>query len=426
MTSAAPIIDDFVEAARSVTVTEAAERLGARTGLKRAGVSEHVGPCPACGGTDRFGIHSTRGWVCRGSADGGGKDGISLAAHLGGHDVKTRDGFLAACADALGQPVPDGRDEDEAARSARERELASRRADAKAKQVREAKASADFRERERGKARGKWVHAAPIAPGDPAWRYLTARLGGHAVPTLPVVRVIASETYWHGKDERGNGIDIHVGPAIVAPFVDPNWQIIGCHLTWLDSKGPKGRPELWDHDERLPTKKMRGSKKGGLIPLIGWDLDRDGLIRPQAHRHRLVIGEGIENVLAVATAEGPDPSALYAAAGDLGNLAGPADPKSAFSHPTLKKETASGLRPQRVQGPEPRSEQGPDDAVQVPDFVREVLLVADGDSEPYATAAAMLRAERRIAGAGRTVATAWPPPGCDFADMLAANTTVAA
>ncbi len=86
---------------------------------------------------------------------------------------------------------------------------------------------------------------------------------------------------------------------------------------------------------------MRGSKKGGLIPLAG-----------HPRMERWVGGEGIENTLAVARAENLRPDTFYFAAGDLGNLSGPADPASRFAHPTLKKEDTKGrLRAVMVQGP---------------------------------------------------------------------------
>lgn len=271
--------------------------------------------------------------------------------------------------------------------------------------------------------------------------YLTRRLGGFALPALPFVRAIADEAYWHGNDERGRPVAIHSGPAMVLPFVDAEGAVVGCHLTWLDARGPKGRPALVDPvtHERLATKKMRGRKKGGLIPLVGF-VEIDGKILPDPARPRFVCGEGIENVLAVAVAEAGSPPAtsgaselqggaditaradtIYAAAGDLGNLAGRAE--GTFPHPTLKNR--GGKAPLRVAGPEPKAGEPADAAAQVPGHVTEVLLVADGDSEIVATGAAMMRAESRFGAEGRTVATAWPPRGRDFADLLAATEVAA-
>jgi hypothetical protein len=45
---------------------------------------ERCGPCPACGGTDRFSINTAKGvWNCRGCGRGG-RDAISLAVHVHG------------------------------------------------------------------------------------------------------------------------------------------------------------------------------------------------------------------------------------------------------------------------------------------------------------------------------------------------------
>jgi phage/plasmid primase-like uncharacterized protein len=44
-----------IDAAREIDILEIAQRYGA---LKRAGTSESVGPCPVCGGKDRFSVHT--------------------------------------------------------------------------------------------------------------------------------------------------------------------------------------------------------------------------------------------------------------------------------------------------------------------------------------------------------------------------------
>ena len=57
-----------------------ARNLGAR--LRRSG-GEWVGPCPVCGGTDRFAINPSKGlWNCRGCGRGG--DTIDLVRHVTG------------------------------------------------------------------------------------------------------------------------------------------------------------------------------------------------------------------------------------------------------------------------------------------------------------------------------------------------------
>ena len=62
-------------------IRDTAQRLGAK--LKRSGPKEFVGPCPACGGTDRFSINVVKNvWNCRQCVKGG--DAIELARHVHG------------------------------------------------------------------------------------------------------------------------------------------------------------------------------------------------------------------------------------------------------------------------------------------------------------------------------------------------------
>lgn len=69
---------ELVDRARQVDILVTAQNLGAR--LKRINAAEHVSPCPACGGTDRFSINTRkRLWNCRGG--GGGRDAIGLVMH---------------------------------------------------------------------------------------------------------------------------------------------------------------------------------------------------------------------------------------------------------------------------------------------------------------------------------------------------------
>ena len=415
--------DLFVEEARGVSVEEAMTILPLGPLVRISATGEYAGPCPACGGTDRFAVNPARGrWLCRGSI--GGRDALSLAGHVHGLDLKSQDGFLRACSALLGRDPPDGSEESDADRREREARLRSRREANERAQAERDSAAFDHREAERARARGKWQHAE--REGDHLL-YLARRLDcwRRELPVAPFLRTIRSETYWHGRDARGHAAELHSGPAMVAPFVDADGVVVGCHLTWIDFDcSPKFRPRISDpqnpRERPLPSKKMRGSKKGGLIPLIGF-YQVGPLILPDVSRRRVVTGEGIENVLAVALAEGPRADTLYCAAGDLGNLAGPADPASRFTHPDLKKADRRGvMRSVFVQGPVPKPDQAPDDAMPFPAHAAEVLLLGDSDSEIYATAAAMGRAKRRAEGMGALADIAWPPRGMDFADLVSA------
>src|SRR5262252_5428153 len=70
--------EDWVQRARDVTIESEILRRGIQ--LKRQGV-ERVGPCPRCGGTDRFAINTIKNvFNCRGCAHGG--DVIELVEWL--------------------------------------------------------------------------------------------------------------------------------------------------------------------------------------------------------------------------------------------------------------------------------------------------------------------------------------------------------
>jgi hypothetical protein len=70
---------------------------------KRGGPgTERCGPCPVCGGNDRFSINATKGvWYCR-RCGRGGNNAISLARHVAGV------GFLEAIELLTGEPLPQG------------------------------------------------------------------------------------------------------------------------------------------------------------------------------------------------------------------------------------------------------------------------------------------------------------------------------
>jgi hypothetical protein len=324
-----PAIDLFVEEAKAVSVTDAAMALG----LVKQTNKNHAGPCPKCGGNDRFSISPVRqAWNCRGCGIGG-RDGISLFAHVNGHNLRSRSGFLAACSEALGgRPIPDGGErETEAERAGRLARIEAQKAVNAEQAASQQKTENIWREREVEKARGLYLKAPERPVSAILGEYLRRRTGfAMHEGVFANLRLQPNATYWHGKDDRGHEIAFHAGPAMIAPFVNLDGRITGCHQTWIDLRNPpKFRAELRDDaGEPLTAKKMRGTKKGSLIPLFGL-----------MSAARWVGGEGIENGLTIAGAEGFRLDTFYFAAGDLGNLAGPADPKSAFSHPHEVKRT---------------------------------------------------------------------------------------
>lgn len=70
---------DLIARARDADLLSTAELLGAD--LKRATANERVGPCPRCGGTDRFSVNCRQqAWHCRNCAKGGNV--IALVMHV--------------------------------------------------------------------------------------------------------------------------------------------------------------------------------------------------------------------------------------------------------------------------------------------------------------------------------------------------------
>ncbi|MBD8556891.1 P4 alpha zinc-binding domain-containing protein [Rhizobium sp. CFBP 8762] len=440
------VLDEFIERARAISFADAVDRLAIPVPAR--GRPEYEGPCPRCGGRDRFAVNRKKAvWVCRGCG-AGGKDGIGLAAHVLHYEVRSRTGFLGACSAVLKEPVPqEGEHESDEQRAERQRRIAEAQAQAERnRQAQDAQGNI-HREREINKARGMWLKASTERGRDMVTAYLQARTGFVVPPDIfDNIRFIADCGYYEGEDEGGRPLAIYSGPVMIAPIVDPSDTVIGCHQTWIDLSNARGksRPVLWGVTKKgrearrsflsdagrrrpptpldveaglytlLPTKKMRGSKKGGLIPILG---DPDA--------NRWLGGEGIENVMAVAGAEGFRKDTFYFSAGDIGNLAGPADPDSAFPHPTLKKQIANGQwRRVSVPGPKPKEGQNPAEALQVRAHVRQLLLVADGDSEPLWTASAMARAQARLARADLDIQILWPPEGTDFSGAISAAIAV--
>ena len=184
-------------------------------------------------------------------------------------------------------------------------------------------------------------------------------------------------------------------PAIVALIRDFSSAVIGISQTYLDPQEPrKWTPEGSPSNS---PKKIRGEKRHGLIRLG----------RPS---ETLAIGEGWENVLAWhQLGHGPEDVGL-AAAVDLGNLAGGAT--GVVQHPSLTD--ADGKPVRIVNGiPDPHHM-----GIIMPEGVKSVILLADLDSETFATAAKLRVAVNRFYAGGVEVDIAWPDHDKDWNDLL--------
>jgi hypothetical protein len=194
--------------------------------------------------------------------------------------------------------------------------------------------------------------------------YLQARNLNPDPRLLEDIRFVRDLAYW-GWRENGVRKLVHLAtlPAIVAIIRDQHGEIIGLSRTYLD----RTKPEKWapPNPQANKARKVRGGKHGGLIRLgeIG---------------ATLAIGEGWENVIAWRQlGHGPEDVTL-AAAVDLGNFA----------------------------------------AVNLPPVVRNIIIVADADSEPRTLNAKLREAITRFQHQKCVVSLDWPPPETDWNDAL--------
>lgn len=362
--------------------------------LRRHG-RKMVGPCPICS-ADPASRTATRfeadanGWVCAVCCDGG--DVIRLAARVNGLDPE-RD--FRKIVDILGG----ARDVDPATAAAAAKERQERAAQ------REREAAA-FREKERRRLWQLW-QAGIDWHDTPVDSYLALRLGDRLprAVALPRLRYLADAPLF--ADGSTHAKLVHRGPAMLAAITGLTGKFAGLHFTYIDLASPNSGKLFLAHpdkpEELLPSKKVRGSKAGGRIELIR---------KPDPHR--LIVGEGIEKVLAVWMALGRAGRDLSTTAFwssiDLGNLGGRAH--KTVAHPTLK--TSRG-QAQRVPGPKPDLIAP---AMPLPDSVRELVLLGDSTSDRFLTECAIARARTRYALPDRAVRAAWAPDGKDFDDVL--------
>ncbi len=373
-------------------LAKVAQELGAV--LRKSG-GHLIGSCPMCGGGKKHGRptrFSIKGdvWGCAACKCGG--DVIELVRRAKGCSFTQALELLGGA--RLLTPEE-------------EQELKRRRADAE--REREA-ANEAYRLKELNRALSIWSHAHVVSDRGVVTRYLAAR--GISLPRSAIVRETADEPYFHGETVLPNGKKmprrIHNGPAMVAAFIDNAGAQVGVHLTWLERDG-SSKAKICDPEtgEVLPPKKMRGSKKGCHL-----------VLRQGAVIFRLFIAEGIETVLSVAVALHKQgkllPSDAFWAAGDLGNLGGPAADSVLHSHLLNDKG-----HPLKIPGPVP----DPNDKrfIHIPDSVTTLVLLGDGDSEKELTDHAMARAKTRYAKPGRVVAIAMADAGGDFNDMVKAS-----
>ncbi|GGW24062.1 hypothetical protein GCM10011452_09340 [Gemmobacter lanyuensis] len=335
--------DPRVAEAQAMDIAEVADRLAIQR-LARAG-REMIGPCPRCGGTDRFGINTQkRVFGCRKCGAGGGS--IDLVMFVMGMDFRAALEWLCGSLEGVSPEE----------RRARERQAEENR------RRNEERARAERAEAIRG-AREIW-QAAVSAQGSPVHDYLALRGIPQALyPRMPIALRYHPDLAYTVQVDR-KWVQVHRGPAMLAAIQGPDGRFQGVHRTWFDVSAPKGKPVILHPTtgERVKVKKSLGSVKGGSIRLT----------RPAPV---LIMGEGIETTLTALIADVPA-GAGYWSGISLGNMAG-------------QRRLGQGLKYAGL------PDLGDAEAFVPPPGVERLIYVQDGDSEPKLTRAQLLAGLRR-------------------------------
>lgn len=354
-------------------IAEIAAKLGIPN-LKRAG-GESVGPCPVCGGRDRFSINPQRNvFNCRGSCGGG--DVLKLVQLVLGCD------FPAALSWVAGErPVEIDPEE-----LRRRRERAAAQA--------EKQAARAERERQRSIAAARTIWCEGLSAEDsPVRGYMELRgISRALLPELPrALRFHPALPYMVPGDRAGEWVEVHRGPAMLAAVMSPRDAVAGVHRTWIDLDRPKGKARITHKGEDLAAKKTLGSIKGGAIRLQ---------LRPPARL--MVMGEGIETTLTACVADDRPHTAFWAGV-SLGNMAG----RRILRGTGMKYAGVPDLTDETAFIPPP--------------WVEHLVFIQDGDSEPRATRAQLVaglrRARAMVPGVAR-ISIVHAGEGRDLNDIL--------
>lgn len=332
------------EEAHALPIGEVVERL-AIAGLKKHS-GELVGPCPECGGRDRFAVHPKKNvFNCRGCGAHGGP--VNLVRLVMGCD------FAPAIDWLLGDTELTLSDAERRRRAEKARALRER----------QARAAARFRAQAIRDAEAIWGRARDGNLGV-VRAYLAARgIDGEMLPRIPrALRFIADHPYV--KSRAGRLVTMHRGPAMIAAVQDPAGRVTGVHQTWVSRTPPHDKARIVFHGEDQASKLVRGAKKGGAIRLY----TPEGV-------DALVMGEGIETTLSALAARAL-PGAAYWAGVDLGNMSG--------RMLKLDGQRWSGI---------PDMEDA--EAFVPPPWVRRLVYIMDGDSDPRMTRAKLEAGLRR-------------------------------
>lgn len=373
--------DAWVQKARDTRIEHVAEALGIRVPAR----GEYSGPCPMCGGTDRFSINLKKQvFNCRG-AEGG--DAIKMVQHVNGCE------FVEACEFINEEPPP----RSSGGIRQRDPEIDRERKDERKDAAIERQRKEDAEVSDAIRAATEMFESAKPIDGTLAEDYLERRgIPIYCIPAGADLRFVPHLSYYGFVDrDADQPIDLGAFHCMIGAIRNVAGQIIGIHRTYLSPDGGKLRPP--GDPSRNKAKKILRKSAGGLIRL-------------GAIGETLVVGEGIESTLSfrrlvIEEHVAAIGDASFAAGISLGNISGSAT--GTIPHPTKKRAVMQNGDPD------------PDHPGMIlPPQVKRLVLVGDGDSDPAETAMRLRTAGERARRAGLEVSVWMAPEGMDANDAL--------
>ena len=138
-------------------------------------------------------------------------------------------------------------------------------------------------------AKGLWLAAAPLQPGDAGWRYLADRGINLGMLPAPPAALRLHLGLWNPESQRH-------WPALVAAICGADGRHVNTHRIWLD---PQSNGQVKKAPLAQPKLSMPGGYPGGAVRLWRGKSGRPWNAMPDGET--VLAGEGIEDLLTIVS-----------------------------------------------------------------------------------------------------------------------------